>query len=229
MFSQLSRIASLFLASCLVVACAPRKTDPVAPTSTNADKGRSGQIVPRTQTTNEPQAVDLRFPRLPVPWLGIEMRASSETEPGVEVMRVRAGSPAETAGLLPGDIIVSLGDSPVHSPVSVSDWVGAQDPGSSHPVTLLRAGKPRLLHVALEGRPEFEDQLRLQFVGRPAPEIAGVATFQGEASSLSELRGQVVILEFWASFCGVCRFLGPRLDRWHRVYQPQGADRKSVV
>jgi peroxiredoxin len=72
--------------------------------------------------------------------------------------------------------------------------------------------------------PEFEDRLRLSLVNRLAPEIAGVATFQGEASSLRELRGQVVVLEFWASFCGVCRFLGPRLDQWHRTYSPQGAE-----
>jgi peroxiredoxin len=80
-----------------------------------------------------------------------------------------------------------------------------------------------LLRAELEGSPQFEDRLRLELVNRAAPEIAGVATFQGEASSLGELRGQVVVLEFWASFCGVCRFLAPRLDEWHRTYQPQGA------
>lgn len=220
MLSSLPRLAAFALAGCLAIACAAQKQDAVAP-DPKAEKTPPAEAVPPPPRA---EAVALRFPRLTVPWLGIEMRASPEKEPGVEVVRILAGSPAETAGIAPGDVIVSLGQSPVLSPVTVADWVSAQEPGSNHPVTLLRQGKPRLLRVTLEGRPEYEDQLRLQFVGRPAPEIAGVATFQGEASSLSELRGQVVVLEFWASFCGVCRFLGPRLDRWHRIYQPQGAE-----
>lgn len=171
-----------------------------------------------------PREVELRFPREAVPWLGVELRATSGAEPGVDVTRVLSGSPAARAGLRPGDVLVQLGDAAVTEPLEVADWVAAQAAGTEHPVSLLRAGEQRLFRVLLEGRPEFEDRLRLELVGKQAPEIMGVATFQGEVSSLQELRGRVVVLEFWASFCGVCRYLAPRLDEWHRIYKPQGAE-----
>jgi peroxiredoxin len=142
----------------------------------------------------------------------------------VDVTRVLAGSPAERAGLRAGDVLVQLGETAVTQPVEVSDWVVSKSAGTEHPVSVLRAKEQRLFRVVLEGRPEFEDRLRLELVGRQAPEIVGVATFQGEASSLKELRGRVVVLEFWASFCGVCRYLAPQLDAWHRTYKPQGAE-----
>ena len=44
----------------------------------------------------------------------------------------------------------------------------------------------------------------------------------GDPISLAALRGQVVMINFWASWCGPCRQEFPILDQIHRKYRPLG-------
>jgi peroxiredoxin len=44
----------------------------------------------------------------------------------------------------------------------------------------------------------------------------------GENVRLSEYRGQVVLINFWASWCGPCRQEMPELDNIHRKYADLG-------
>lgn len=63
---------------------------------------------------------------------------------------------------------------------------------------------------------------------RPAPEIAGV-TLDGKQLSLQELRGQVIALNVWASWCGPCRAEAPDLEAVHREYQDRGFSMVGLV
>jgi peroxiredoxin len=55
----------------------------------------------------------------------------------------------------------------------------------------------------------------------PAPEFR-LASRAGGELSLSGLRGQVVMINFWASWCGPCRQEFPALDEMYRKYKPMG-------
>ncbi|MBC7810847.1 MAG: redoxin domain-containing protein [Burkholderiales bacterium] len=55
----------------------------------------------------------------------------------------------------------------------------------------------------------------------PAPDFA-LTTFDGEPIRLSDLRGQIVIVNFWASWCGPCRDEAPALQAVWERYQDQG-------
>ena len=54
-----------------------------------------------------------------------------------------------------------------------------------------------------------------------APDFT-LESLDGEHVRLEELRGQVVLINFWASWCGPCRQEMPVLDRLHQRYQSTG-------
>lgn len=51
-------------------------------------------------------------------------------------------------------------------------------------------------------------------IGHPAPDFT-LAAMEGESVTLSDLRGQPVVMNFWASWCGPCRSEMPELQRLH--------------
>lgn len=54
-----------------------------------------------------------------------------------------------------------------------------------------------------------------------APDFA-LTTFDGETLRLSDLRGQVVVINIWASWCIPCRDEAPVLERLWREYRDRG-------
>jgi cytochrome c biogenesis protein CcmG/thiol:disulfide interchange protein DsbE len=58
--------------------------------------------------------------------------------------------------------------------------------------------------------------------GRAAPDFALPALESGDSIKLSELRGSVVVVNFWASWCIPCRDEHPILLQASRVYEPRG-------
>jgi cytochrome c biogenesis protein CcmG, thiol:disulfide interchange protein DsbE len=62
-------------------------------------------------------------------------------------------------------------------------------------------------------------------VGKPAPDVTLPVAANGERGArmqLAELKGQPVILDFWASWCGPCGMQAPILDRIARRHQQKG-------
>lgn len=58
-------------------------------------------------------------------------------------------------------------------------------------------------------------------VGAPAPDFA-LKSASGENMRLSEYRGDVVMINFWATWCGPCRQEMPLLDDLYGRYQRVG-------
>jgi len=73
-------------------------------------------------------------------------------ERGVRLTGVRAGSPAEKAGIRAGDVIVRMGEMEVRDLQGLTDALRAHKPGDAVPVTVLRDGAPVTVPVTLGTR-----------------------------------------------------------------------------
>ncbi len=54
------------------------------------------------------------------------------------------------------------------------------------------------------------------------PEEETITLLDGETVNLADYRGQVVLLNFWATWCPPCRAEMPTLDDYYREYQDNG-------
>lgn len=63
--------------------------------------------------------------------------------------------------------------------------------------------------------------------GREAPDIALPDT-AGKIRKLSDLRGKVVLLDFWASWCRPCRMENPNVVKLYQAYHDKGFEIYSV-
>lgn len=66
------------------------------------------------------------------------------------------------------------------------------------------------------------DPTSSELIGQPAPELAEGTWINSPPLLLEELRGKVVVLDFWTFKCRNCINVLPVLKEWHRKYAEQG-------
>lgn len=59
-------------------------------------------------------------------------------------------------------------------------------------------------------------------LGAPAPEITGQVWINSEPLRLADLKGKVVLVEFWTFGCFNCRNVEPYVKTWHQKYVEKG-------
>jgi thiol-disulfide isomerase/thioredoxin len=156
------------------------------------------------------------------PWLGVQMDADGQGS-GVRVGHVVRGSPAEKAGIREGDRLLRISGSAVLRGADVVRVVSGRSVGEALEVAYQRAGQERTARVTLAPFPSQDEMVRMDLVGTFAPTWKDVETVNGTfPPSIGSLRGRVVLLDFWATWCAPCRIVVPKLAALQGRYGAQG-------
>jgi thiol-disulfide isomerase/thioredoxin len=86
-------------------------------------------------------------------------------------------------------------------------------------------GTPDQKRAAAGGRVQLRDRARqVEILGSAAPEISVRTWINGEATTLEALRGRVVLLEFWATWCKPCAEMFPKLRKLDEEHRARGLE-----
>ena len=90
-------------------------------------------------------------------WIGIDVQEAEKTVEGsnAEMTQIRENTPAAGSGLQPGDILLQVGNVPVHQPEDVIDASFFISAGDAVPITVMRGNEKVTVNVqAASAKPE---------------------------------------------------------------------------
>ena len=88
-------------------------------------------------------------------------------------------------------------------------------------IVLVGAGLVSLLALGLLNKASVTERSGITRVQKPAPEFT-LPLLNGGRLEMARLRGQPVVINFWASWCPPCRLEAGLLERAWRSYKDQG-------
>lgn len=86
-------------------------------------------------------------------------------------------------------------------------------------------GSPRQSRAANNGLIQLRDRAaQLRLIECEVPPIPVAVWVNGRPATLANLRGRIVLLEFWATWCQPCREMFPKLKSLHEKFAARGLE-----
>ncbi len=145
-------------------------------------------------------------------WLPIALPATGD----LALAKARLAAMAEAADAKDApNLIMTLGD--VHAMEGAYDEAQAQ----------YEAASQRILGLPEEDQKRHKRttgylKMRMTLIGRPAPTLGKTTFVGGEACTLASLKDKVVLLDFWATWCGPCLKGIPGIQGMHESRGAKG-------
>jgi thiol-disulfide isomerase/thioredoxin len=177
------------------------------------------QSTPRPAAKPQQAAKTSASPGAPVAqgpaWVGVRVEEHS-----ARITQVIRGAPAERAGLRIGDQIKAVNGTPIGSGPEFVQRVMAAKAGDRLAIEIVRGGGTIKFEVVADARPQ--SLAKSSLIGKPAPAFVAAQLAGPFSTTLADHRGHVVIVDFWATWCGPCAITIPRLNDLHAKYADRG-------
>lgn len=145
-----------------------------------------------------------------------EFQAAEGNEPLLDSLRKKVNELLGEKTQMSKDLVASNKDTYAAAYiVSQTDTYGF---GSAQMDSLLNMLAEMPENVFLNGMKVRRDALALVDAGKPAPDFT-LSTADGQSITLSSLKGKVVVIDFWASWCGPCRAENPNMVKIYNKYK----------
>ena len=157
----------------------------------------------------------------PTPWLGVVLDPDEQGAP--RIVEVQSGSPAERAQLHKDEVVVMVGAQRTATVEAAVTAIRARKVGDKLTLRLRsKSGPERTVDVVLEARkPDVLDE-------KLAPDFDPDVVSGPKFASMKALRGRVVVLDFFATWCGPCIVEMPHIRRLAEEYVARGVTVVSI-
>lgn len=82
---------------------------------------------------------------------------------------------------------------------------------------------------AADDKPEEKEDPHAFLIDKPAPDFKGDFALNGKPTRIADLKGKVVLIDFWAVWCRPCIATFPHLRDWHMEYKDKGLEIVGVT